>query len=157
MSAKKQNNIEEIISKTAEELLKQLEVEATVSVQNDEEEGYKLNIETPETGLLIGYHGEVVNSIQVLLGIMVYKKSNEWVRIVVDVGDYRQKREESIKRIAEEKAEEVITTGQSVALPYLSPLERRIVHITLAENPKVYSESEGEGKDRHIVIKLRES
>jgi len=145
-------NTQDIIKETAQDLLHKLNVEASVSV-SEAEEGYSLNIQTPESGLLIGYHGEVINSLQVLLAIIVYKKLKVWVRIIVDVGDYRLKREETIKRMALDKAEEVKRTGQSATLNSLSPLERRIVHMTLAKDSDVYSESEGEGNNRRLTIK----
>lgn len=153
--AVRSKNPKDIIKKTTEELLKNLQVEAKIDV-TEEETGFMVNINTTETGLLIGYHGEVVNSLQVLLGVIVYKKLNKWVRVVVDVGDYRKRREEAIKRMVEKGLEEAIVTKQDVILPHLSPLERRIVHVTLATHPEAYSQSEGEGKDRHVVIKLRQ-
>lgn len=151
----KNKDIEKIIETTLKELLSHLKIEASLSISKDSEQNYKVKLETVDSGLLIGYHGEVINSLQLILGVLVYREIGEWVRIIVDVGDYREKREETIKRLAEEKAEEAISTGQPVSLPYLSPLERRIVHLTLSANSQVTSESEGEGKDRHIIIKPR--
>ncbi|MBI2611594.1 KH domain-containing protein [Candidatus Gottesmanbacteria bacterium] len=149
--------VEQEIKSTSEDILTKLGIQANVSVEDKGEDGYKVAIETPETGLLIGYHGEVVNSLQIILGVIMYKKTNEWIRIIVDVGDYREKREEVIKRLAEEKAEEAALSGQDIVLPFLTPLERRIVHMTLSQNPKVYSESEGEGVNRRVIIKPKRS
>ena len=143
---------QEIIESEANELITKMGLDAQVTVVPSDE-NFIVKITTPDTGLLIGYHGEVINSLQLILGVLVYRKLKEWVRIIVDVGDYREKREETLKRLAQEKAEEALSTGQPVSLPYLSPLERRIVHMALAENSQVSSVSEGEGKDRHIVIK----
>ncbi|OGG14494.1 hypothetical protein A2773_05440 [Candidatus Gottesmanbacteria bacterium RIFCSPHIGHO2_01_FULL_39_10] len=148
----KSKDPQSVVENQTKELIAKMHVDAQVSVIA-QDENYKVQIDTPDTGLLIGYHGEVINSLQLILGVLVYRELGEWVRIIVDVGDYRQKREETIKRLALDKAEEAVSTGQPVSLPYLSPLERRIVHLTLSENPRVTSESEGEGKDRHIVIK----
>lgn len=114
-----------------------------------------MRIETEETGLLIGRHGECINSLQLLLGVMLYKKFGKWVRVILDVGDYRKMREDSLKEMVERIAGEVEGTGVPVVLPYLSPLERRFVHLLLTENAKVTSESTGEGKERRVTIKPR--
>src|SRR3989338_10040785 len=135
---------QEIIESEANELITKMGLDAQVTVVPSDE-NFIVKITTPDTGLLIGYHGEVINSLQLILCVLVYRKLKEWVRIIVDVGDYREKREETLKRLAQEKAEEALSTGQPVSLPYLSPLERRIVHMALAENSQVSSVSEGEG------------
>jgi spoIIIJ-associated protein len=161
-AAKKTLKINQEIKKTAAELLDKLQVSATVEVSKETDDlpagqagHYKVNIETTETGLLIGYHGETLNSLQLLLGVILYKKLGKWVRVVLDVGDYRKAREENIKEMVNRITAEVEETSQPVVLPYLTPYERRIVHMMLSDNPKFASESEGEGKDRRIVIKPR--
>lgn len=153
-----QKTLVEEIKKTTEDLLTKLQTEATVEVVEEEAEGetnYKVSIQTPETGLLIGYHGETLNSLQLLLGVIIYKKIKKWVHIIVDIGNYRKMREESIKEMVNRIVGEVETTRQPVTLPYLSPLERRIVHMMLADHKTVVSESEGEGKDRLLTIRPR--
>lgn len=147
-------NIENDIKETLNELLSKLQVAAEIDVAKGEgaEDHFLVNIITSETGLLIGYHGETLNSLQLLLGIILYKKSGSWVRIILDIGDYRKAREESIKEMVERIVMEVETTGQPVTLPYLTPLERRIVHMMLSENDKVISQSDGSGRDRRLTI-----
>ncbi len=143
----------DIVKQLATEFLQKLTIEAKIAVEEDSQGSIHLHLETPESGLLIGYHGETLNSFQLLLGIMVHKQLGEWVRVVVHVGDYREKREQTIKAMALRIAEEVSQNSQPVAMPYLSSFERRIVHLTLAEHPTVKSESEGEGRYRRLVIK----
>lgn len=156
---KKKDNDKNIITeikKTTEELLTMLKTEGKVEVaeeKSDEESNYIIKIETQETGLLIGYHGETLNSLQLLLGVVLFKKLGKWVHVVVDVGNYRQMREESIKEMVNRIVSEVEATNQTSTLPYLSPLERRIVHMMLTNHEKVVSESIGEGKDRRLTIK----
>lgn len=157
-------NITEEIKKTTEDLLSRLQTEATVEMVEEVapacagregETNYKVSIQTPETGLLIGYHGETLNSLQLLLGVIIYKKIKKWVHIIVDVGNYRKMREESIKEMVNRIVSEVQTSQKPVTLPYLSPLERRIVHMMLADHKTVVSESIGEGKDRLLTIRPR--
>jgi len=150
------------IEKTVSELLAKLQVPAKVGIEkvsggaeSESELSFKVNIETAESGLLIGHHGETINSLQLLCGVIMYKKTGQWVRIIVDVGDYRKMREESIKEMVNRIIVEVEQSGRPVELPYLSPLERRIVHMMLSSNEKVMSESSGEGKDRRVTLKPR--
>ena len=145
----------EEIKQTAQDLFSKLTVTGEIDVLEEQEDHFNVNIKTEETGLIIGHHGDVLNSLQLLLGVIVYKKIGKWIHIVLDVGDYRKAREESIKEMVTRIIGEVQTSGKPVVLPYLTPLERRIVHMMLADNPTVSSQSEGEGKDRRVIIKPR--
>jgi len=137
-----------------EQLLKLLLLEAKVEVKEDKENNaINVAIETEEPGILIGYHGETLSSLQLMLGIMVSKKINEWVRVVVNVGDYREKREEVLKRMALSAAQKAKFSQEAVTLPPLSGNERRIIHLVLTDNPDVITESEGEGEERRVVVK----
>lgn len=147
--------VEEVIKRTAQEMLEKMMVQAQVTVTGDTENGYQVNIKTEETGLLIGHHGETINSFQLLLGVILYRKMGVWLRVIVDVGDYRKAREENIKAMVDRIVEEVKTTGQEIALPPMTPLERRIVHTMLTDHPAVSSQSFGEGRDRRVTIKPR--
>lgn len=148
---------EELIKQILQDLLTQLKIEATIEVFNPETDHYKIEAQTQETGLLIGYHGETINSLQLLLGVILYKRTGQWLHVVLDVGGYRKMREENIKEMVQRIVSEVETAGQPVVLPYLTPLERRIVHMMLAESVSVTSQSSGEGKDRRITIGPRQS
>lgn len=141
------------IKQLAQELLEKLQIKAKISLKKDVNDIYQLAIETEEQGLLIGYHGNALNSFQIVLNSLVFKNLNKWVRIVVNVGDYREKREESLINLAHHYAQQALEGNMEIALPNLTPAERRIVHLALQENPQVTSESEGEGKYRKIVIK----
>lgn len=155
---KKTPPVEEEIKSTLLDLLKNLKVEASVSVVKEIQEDsqhYKVEMQTQETGLLIGYHGETLNSLQLLLGVILYKKLGKWIHVILDVGNYRKMREESIKEMVTRIVSEVESSKQPVALSYLSPLERRIVHMMLSDNKSVVSESTGEGKERRLTIKPR--
>lgn len=149
--AKKVDSLE-VVKSAAEELLQKLEIDASVSVVFVDEV-YQVKIETGESGLLIGFHGETLSSFQLILGLVVYKKLAKWVRVVVEVGDYRARREEQLRAMAESYAAQVVSTGQPIALPSLPPIERRIIHLALQERTDVETISEGEGNQRRVVIK----
>lgn len=140
------------VQSVAEELLASLEIPAQVTVDLVDDT-YQVKIETEESGLLIGFHGETLSSFQLILGLIVYKRLGEWVRVVVEVGDYRARRESQLRQMADSYAAQVVATGQPLTLPSLPPIERRIIHLALQDRPDVVTESEGEGRDRRVVIK----
>lgn len=145
----------ELITKLAEDLLQDLQVVAEVKVSEDDG-AYQVKIlprDEDDVPLLIGYHGETVSSIQIILGLLVFKQVGEWVKLVVDVADYRDKRAAQLKVMAESFAAQAVSTGQTIYLPPLSPAERRVVHISLESRTDVETFSEGEGQNRRLAIK----
>ncbi len=146
--------VQQLITNLTQEFLDKLSLNSTVAVV-EKDSAMWVEIETEDKGVLIGYHGRNLEAFQILLGQLVYKKLGTWVRIVVSVGDYRQRREEQLKEMARAAAEQVFLTREPEAMPFLTPAERRIVHMELQEHPQVVSESEGEGKERKLVVKLR--
>ncbi len=141
------------VRELTEELLSKLEITGSVSVDVDETGAYRVHIETEETGLLIGFHGRTLESLQVILGIMVSKKLDSWVRLYVNVGDYREKREEALMYMAQRAAERALVSGRPVELTRLSAAERRVIHLTLSGDDRVATESVGEGDSRVLVVK----
>jgi spoIIIJ-associated protein len=143
------------IQQTVVDIIGRIGIEATVTVAVDAEENYRVNVSTLESGLLIGRHGETINGLQLFLGVVLFKKLGRWVRVVLDVGDYRSQRESTIREMVNRIITEVETTKQPVSLPFLTPLERRSVHVMLTDHATVMSESVGEGRDRRLTIKPR--
>lgn len=138
----------------AEDLLLDLQVQAEVKVDFDQDLGLiNIQIDSVEAAMLIGFHGETLQALQLILSFMVHQLLGEWTKVVVNVGDYRQKREEQLRKLALSLAMKVKFSGEAQGIPNLSPGERRLVHIILADHPDVRTESEGEGRERQLVIK----
>lgn len=137
----------------AEELLQKLEIVGSVSVTTDETGAFRVAIDTEETGLLIGHYGKTLESLQLILGIIVSKKLGRWVKAYVNIGDYREKREEALMHVAQRAAERALSLHRSVELTRLSPAERRIIHLTLSGDERIETESVGEGDDRVLLVK----
>ena len=154
---KKETNIE-VAQKLSEELLTLMGVDAKVDVSEDKEnQALVVDISSDnETGLLIGRHGQTLLSVQAAIGMMLKQKLGEWVRVIVNVGDWRQKEEQHLKELAESTAERARTTGEPQPIYNLTPSQRRIVHLTLSEDPDLSTESEGEGEERYLVVKKKE-
>lgn len=120
-----------------------------------EEELVVIHLKSDEPGVLIGYHGQALNALQQMITLMAFKKFGQWVRILVDVEDYREKRKEALENMAQGAAQKVKLSGQNETFPPMSSFERRIIHLALAEHPDVETVSEGEGNQRHIIIKAK--
>ncbi len=141
------------VQELAQDLLSRLEVAGTVAVDVDETGAYRVHIETEETGLLIGFHGKTLESFQIILGILVFRKLGTWTKVYVNVGDYREKREEALMHMAQRAAERALVRGEPVELAPLSPSERRVIHLTLQGDDRIATESVGEGEGRVLVVK----
>ena len=138
--------------KITNELFSLLETKVGLEIK-EEEDGVAIQFTTDEPGILIGYHGQALQALQLLIAMIGFKKNGEWTRVLVNVGDYREKREESLTNMAKSLAQKVKFSGTSQSLPPMSSAERRIIHLALAEEQEVETVSESEGRDRHVVIK----
>lgn len=157
----KKNTNEELVltvESLANELLSLMGTDARATVYEDKEnEAIRVDILTEdETGLLIGRRGETLNSLQAILGMMVKQKTGKWTRVIVNIGDWREKQEGYLRNLAKETAQKAKETGQEQPLYNLSPGQRRIIHLELSNDPEVESLSYGEGEERYLVIKPKE-
>lgn len=122
-------------------------------------EGFKLEdrlvvkIESDSGGLLIGRRGETIDSLQYLADIIVNRGREERIRVVLDTENYREKRKFKTVNMAKNIADDVASSRKSIPLSPMSPGERRIVHMTLAEDKRVKTVSEGIGARRRVVVK----
>ncbi len=122
----------------------------------EEEEGQVLvGLTVDNPAGLIGFRGRNLASIQLILGLIVKNKLGEWVRILLDVNNYRQEQKERLVSMVKNLAQKVMATGSAVEMANMSSYERRLCHMAVADMPEITTESEGEGENRHIVIRLK--
>ena len=118
----------------------------------EDEEKMIINLESTKSSALIGYRGEILDSIQTLASAVVNVQNEEYKRVVVDCENYRSKREETLKALALRLADKAIKNQRTVSLEPMNPFERRVIHSTLAEVSHVKTESQGVEPKRYIVI-----
>lgn len=137
-------------------MLAAMGIEATV-LANVTEEGIRLRIDSASMGILIGHRGETLDAIQYLTSLCVNRnrRENGYTRVTIDTEGYRDKREETLTRLARKIASQVKATGRARTLEPMNPYERRILHATLQNHPYVTTYSEGEEPNRHVVIALK--
>lgn len=153
---KKTVHISEVIDNLTKELFALIGVEVKINVEETEEGNYEINLETTEeTGLLIGFRGENINAIQTVLGIMVKGVTGEWLRLIVNIGDYRQKQEQKLFELADQSASRAIETKEPQPIYNLTAGQRRIIHMYLSKRDDVLTESQGEEPERFLVVKSK--
>ena len=128
-------------------------VVCSVRTSNDSEVGGPIiDISGEDSGLLIGRRGQTLQSLQFVVNLIVRREFGEGVRVVLDVERYRQRREASLRDMANKVAERVIQTGRSITLEPMSAADRRIIHVSLADREDISTESVGFGEDRKVSI-----
>lgn len=144
------------IKEAVQSLLSLIGVSGDVAVVEDKEnDAFLVDIKTEDAAILIGRHGETIDALQTILGQIIFKKSGEWKRVIVDVDGYRDKQKDVLAAMANQIADRAKETGQPQSIFDLTAGQRRIVHMVLTEDPEVETLSEGDGRDRHIVVKLK--
>jgi len=144
-----------ILQKLTDELLSLMATKAKAVASYDKgNEAFMVDIDAgDETGLLIGKKGETLLGIQTVLGFLLKQKTGEWNRVLVNVGDYREKEEGYLKDLAASTAQRAKETGEPQNLYNLKAWQRRVIHLALSEDKGVTTESEGEGEERYLSIK----
>ncbi len=132
-------------------LLERMEVHTILEGFSKEGDVY-LEVKGDEKGILIGKHGRTLDSVQFLINRMVNKRLKEPVRVVLDINDYRKRRADHLKKMALQLGERAKVRGHSLTIGPFNAHDRRIIHITLKEDPSLRTESLGEGEMKRIKI-----
>ncbi len=135
-----------------ESLLAFFGVNAEVSMQQSDQ-AVELAVESDITGKLIGHRGETLAALQQLLNAMLRGKTDDQRYVSIDIANYKKARAEQLAAKVRQDARTVVETGEPKRLHPMNAAERRIAHMTLAEMPEVVTESEGEGRERRVVIR----
>ena len=139
-------------------LLEHMGVEARVLAAPPADDGIRLYIDSASMGVLIGHRGETLDALQYLTSLHVNRNRKEegYTRVTIDTEGYREKREETLTRLARKIAAQVKSTGKARTLEPMNPYERRVLHATLQTNPYVTTHSEGEEPNRRVVVEPRQ-
>ena len=147
-----------IIKTTTEELLAKMITEFSVDVQEDANV-FQIIIKTEaDAPTVIGRHGETIRALQKILEVMFYKQFNEPLSILVNVNDYREKQKERLEGLAVQYAVKAQSSKEATYIRGLSSYERKVIHEYVTTNyPDLTSYSVGEGRDRRLVVNLKEN
>lgn len=144
---------------TSEEFLKQIfdftGLKGGIQLEFDKENNIRINVKGEDTSIFIGRRGDTLDSLQFLTMLAVNKKTEHYQRVILDIENYREKREESITHYADKMARIAVRQHRTVKLDYMNPYERRVVHSHLQGNRAVTTYSEGKEPYRRVVITLK--
>ncbi|MQY67634.1 MAG: KH domain-containing protein [Dehalococcoidia bacterium] len=154
-------NMDDMAKEVLETLLTRMGVTASVACQTkppvgDGEGVITLDVTGDDLGILIGRRGQTLSSLQYVVRLIVAHQTQARVPVVIDVEGYKQRRYEALQALAQRMAEQVKTRGRPFTLEPMLAYERRIIHLALADDPDVTTESVGEGETRKVVIMPRE-
>lgn len=155
ISAESEVKAEENIKKFLDEFISKLPTNDLKYEIKNEKNDIFVDIKGEDTGYLIGYRGNVLNSLQVILNNIANNELNERARVLLNIGGYKEKREKDLKDLADKIAGTVIKKRKSITLEPMSSYERKIIHSKLQENSKVETHSIGEEPNRKIVVSLK--
>ncbi len=142
----------EMIKEFISGIIENLNLQCEANVEETDEE-FKVELVGPDAHVLIGYRGDVLDSIQYLTLLLINKNGESKKRLVIDGENYRAKREATLSKLAKNLAFQVSKSGRPKQLEPMNPFERRIIHSALANDKYVTTESEGEEPNRYVVIK----
>ncbi len=133
-------------------------MKVSVDIETEEdEESMSLRIKGKDSGIIIGRRGETLDALQYLTSLVVNKDKAVYKRVTVDIENYRQKREETLVKLASRLAERVVKYRKNVTLEPMNPYERRIIHSSLQNNKLVETYSVGDEPNRKVVITLKQT
>ncbi|MFD0898383.1 RNA-binding cell elongation regulator Jag/EloR [Loigolactobacillus binensis] len=125
---------------------------AKITYQRASKNRLQLQLITPKEGLLIGHHGKTINALQYLGQVYLNHHAHSKFSLLLNIGDYRERRNGILARLADKTAREAIATGQPTLLEPMPSFERKQIHAHLANSPHVLTYSEGEEPHRYVVI-----
>ena len=149
------NEIVAFVKETVSEIIKKMNAEGNLEVRR-REGSLSVTIFSENNAILIGKNGKNVAALQLLIRQMVNTKLSTPLSIVLDVGNYKERRARNIAYLAKKLAREAYKTKTEVTMDSMNSYERRLVHEALADDKYVYTESIGEEPNRKVVIKLKE-
>jgi spoIIIJ-associated protein len=134
-----------------ERVVEELELDAAVSVEEDEDE-IRGAVDGEDVGLLIGRRGQTIDAVQLLCYQAAFRGRQDRKRVTVDAAGYRRRQAETLRRQADMAAEDALRDGRSIELEPMGPNERRVVHEHLRERPEIETFSEGDEPNRFVVV-----
>lgn len=147
---KAKSNVEKFLREFFEKIQKDVEYSIKIS-----EIGLDISIKSKEIGFLIGYRGETLYAFQNILSAIASRGIENRVRVILDIEEYKEKREKALRELADKLAKTVVKTKKSVTLEPMQAYERKIIHSRLQDNDKVETRSIGEEPRRKVVISLK--
>ena len=147
----RENNTIAVAEETLRKIISLMSIDAKISAERKGDD-IVLNIEGNNTGILIGHKGRTLEALEFIVNKAVNKAAEKKVRVIVDTENYRQRKEDSLKRLALKMGEQAKRTRKTVTINSVNPHDRRIIHLALKGDNQVQTKSDGEGLFKKIYI-----
>ena len=133
-------------------LFEKMGIDAKIRDSHESESKVYIELESENSGLIIGKKGKTLEAVQFIINMIVSQKTRSDKKIIIDIESYRSKRENSLKKLSQEIAEKVHRTGKPFSMEPMNPFERRLVHMALQDHEHVTTKSEGQGAFRKVKV-----
>jgi spoIIIJ-associated protein len=140
------------VTEYLQNVLRHMGIEANIEANYEDDRNVAFHITGEKMGLLIGKRGQTINSLQYLAQLVANRHSGHYIRVILNPENYRERRNETLARLAERLAKKAVDTGEPVKLEPMPNYERKIIHTALAEYRGVRTVSKGEEPNRYVVI-----
>ena len=153
-SAEEPGDVAATAKEVVEKLLFLMQVPATIQVMavEDNESPLTIDISNGDLGILIGRRGQTLSALQYMVNFIASRKLKSGVRVIVDVAGYRKRRHEELQNLALRVAELVKSSRRSITLEPMPAVERRVIHLTLRNDPEITTQSMGYGDSRKVIV-----
>lgn len=148
LTAKELKTIEQV----TEKLFALLDISGTFEIALNEDI-LDITMDTKDSGMVIGYHGEGLESLQLIISLIIAKKLGHFIRVSIEVDGYKKNRTEYLQKLAHDAKERAVSENAEQVITSLKSWERRVVHLILQDDDQVTSESAGVGRERVLIIK----
>lgn len=138
------------------DLLERMNIEAKIFLIEESDEKIVIEIESPDSGMIIGKQGKTLESIQTIVNVVMNRSYKNWTKVIIDIGNYRDRREKFISKMAIQYASQVKKSKKSLLLEPMNPFERRIIHMTLKNESNIFTQSEGDGIMKKVRISFKD-
>lgn len=156
IQAKKKFSLEGTAVDFLKDVFRTMNMEVEIDVVYDaDEKTMDIDLKGDDMGILIGKRGQTLDSLQYLTSLVVNKYTEDYIRVKLDIENYRERRKETLETLARNIAYKVKRTRRPVSLEPMNPYERRIIHSVLQNDRYVVTRSEGEEPFRHVVVSLK--
>lgn len=146
-------DIKEVIESNLKKIFSLIGIKPEYSIEVDEEDVYNVKISGDNLNFLIGFRGQSLEALQILLKLIVFRKTEQQIVLSIDINNYKDQKSEKLQEMARGFIDKVRFFEKEIELSPMNPWERRQIHMFVAEYEDVISESTGEGENRRVVLK----
>jgi spoIIIJ-associated protein len=146
------SDIGDVAKEVTVTLFEKMGIETKICESHESESKVYIELESENSGLIIGKKGKTLEAVQFIINMIVSQKTKSEKKVIIDIESYRAKREKALKKLSQEIADKVASSGKPFSMEPMNPFERRLVHMALQDHDQVMTKSEGQGAFRKVKV-----